>query len=273
MEPSTSISIRGQNEISLVPARERAYSKIREDMSGYAFVLAVTGLSQIGLFYKPQIGVFLTTAALGILMAVAAKYSRVRSVVLGIAIIPLLGMINLSFVQQSAFAQTLVLYSSMLILSAFYRILLPKRVAPMTQTNTHALSMKYLLGAGIAGTILGLLSYKLLVNNYVFGGTPISLVVGAAIVGALAEESLFRGLIQKQATYVMRPIHAVVLTGLVYLTLSFSHFSPWSLVVGIISSLVLSILYMKKSSLILTTALNITSKLVYIGMIAKYLIH
>ena len=100
----------------------------------------------------------------------------------------------------------------------------------------------------------------------------LGLVVAVAAVGALAEEFLFRGLIQKQAMQVMRPLYAFLLTVLLFGTLSLSHFSGWALPLGLLTAAILSAIYAKTQSLLLTITLNLVSKMVYLALISKYLL-
>jgi membrane protease YdiL (CAAX protease family) len=239
---------------------------------GYGLIVAAVAVGQVSLFYQPKLGAYLTAAALALLMGIAAQSSANRKLALTAALIPLLSMINLSIVQQSAFEQTAILYSSMLVLALAYRIIM----APATTPVPSHLSLRGYLGSlplmAITGALLGLLGYKLLTSSYIFGGIRLWQVIAVAIIGACAEEALFRGLIQRQATQLMRPVYAATITSLLFLTLSFSHFTAWSLLVGALSTAILSTVYVIKPNLILTTTLNLASKLVYVGLVAKYLL-
>lgn len=259
-----------QNTVALSSSSQSV--PFREDLSGYVLILASVCLAQLGLFFQPQLGAYLTAGTLALLMLLAAKYDRVRNVVLVSAIIPLLGMINLTFIQQSAFEQTVVLYGAMLILSIAYRIILRKRTVGAKVHVAWSDYGKYLVGAVFLGTLLGILSYKFLATSYVFGGVSILEVAGLAIFGAVSEESFFRGLLQRQASIAMPKMIAVWYTCLLYITLSLSHFTPWAVAAGLVSTLTLSFFYRKLPSVWLTTALNCVSKLVYLGLMAKYII-
>jgi membrane protease YdiL (CAAX protease family) len=241
-------------------------------MLGYGLIVGTVAAGQVSLFYQPKLGAYLTAAALALLMGIAALSSANRKLALSAALIPLLSMINLSIVQQSAFEQTAILYSSMLVLALAYRIIL----APATTVVSSHLSLRGYLGSlpavAIAGVLIGLLGYKLLISSYIFGGIRLWQVAVVAVIGACAEEALFRGLIQRQATQLMRPVYAATITSLLYLTLSFSHFTGWSLLVGALTTAILSATYVIKPNLVLTTTLNLASKLVYVGLVAKYLL-
>jgi membrane protease YdiL (CAAX protease family) len=267
MEPNTTILT---NAATLGSARRVV--PFREDLSGYALILASICLAQLGLFFQPQLGAYLTAGTLALLMLLAAKYDRVRNVVLASAIIPLLGMINLTFIQQSAFEQTAVLYGAMLVLSVVYRIILRQRTPAHRVPVIRPQYATFLFAAVIFGSLLGVLSYKLLSTSYVFGGVPVAKVLILAIFGAVSEESFFRGLIQRQASVAMPRTIAVWYTALLYITLSLSHFTPWSIAAGLISTITLSFFYRRFPNLWLTTILNCTSKLVYLALIAKYVI-
>jgi membrane protease YdiL (CAAX protease family) len=259
--------------IATVPTAEAGHTGLwHHSLVSYILIFGAVIAGQVSLFYKPNLGAYLTAAALALLMGIATLSDVNRKLALSAAIIPLLSMINLSIVQQSAFEQTAILYSSMLVLALAYRFILAPGTTPV---NSH-LSLRGYLGSlslmAIVGALLGLLGYKLLINSYIFGGTRFWQVIIVAIVGACAEEALFRGLIQRQATQLMRPVYAAALTSLLYLTLSSSHFTGWSLLVGAVSSATLSTIYVIKPNLILTTTLNLASKLIYIGLVASFVL-
>jgi membrane protease YdiL (CAAX protease family) len=238
---------------------------------GYGLIVGVVAAAPVSLFYNPQLGAYLTVAALALLMGMAALSDLKRKLALSAAIIPLLGMINLSIVQQSAFEQTAILYGSMLVLALIYR-----RVLASTKPESAHLSLRGYMGSlpvvAIIGALLGIIGYKLLINSYIFGGVRLWQVAMVAVIGACAEEALFRGLIQRQATQLMRPVYAAILASLLYLPLALSHFTGWSLLVGALTTAILSTIYVIKPNLILTTTLNLASKLVYVGLVAKYLL-
>jgi membrane protease YdiL (CAAX protease family) len=272
MSNSTPFPYPTQTDIHLVPARERVYTNIREDVSGYAFVLFIIIAGQLGIFVQPVLGTVLTIISLSILLGVAAKYRRVRKVVLTAAIIPLLTLVNLTFAQSSVFGQTVVLYAGMLLVSLAYRYAYRKKISDKSRVKLHNNFSGYLIYAVSLGSLLGAISFRLLANGYDLGATPALWIVPVAILGAVAEESLFRGLIQRQAISVMKPVHAVILTSLLYVALTMVHFSFWSVVVGLISTIMLSTMYMKKSSVLLTTTMNAVSKVTYVMLIAKFVI-
>jgi membrane protease YdiL (CAAX protease family) len=273
MDNTTSFPYPTQTDIHLVPARERVYTNIREDVSGYAFVLSVIIAGQLGVFVQPVLGTVLSIVSLGILLGVAAKYRRVRKVILAAGSVPLLTLVNLTFAQATAFSQTIVLYSGMLLVSLMYRYTFRKKILEDTRSQLRKNFPSYLVYAISLGILLGAICFRLLASGYDFGATPVIWVLSIALLGALAEESFFRGLIQHQAMTVMKPVHAVILTSLLYVTLAMGHFTFWSLLVGLISTVILSFVYMKKSSVLLTTIMNIVSKIVYVALIAKFVIY
>lgn len=236
---------------------------------GYGVMIIAVAAALVSLFYNSKVGVYVTVGALALLLAMAARDAIKRRLLLLAAIIPLLGMINLSFTCASALGQTTILYASMLVLALIYRRLWKTEIiTPAGAVVGTRLRKATIPIAVVASLLTGLLAARLLSTGYVFGGTALWRVVVVAILGAAAEESLFRGLIQRQATQLMRPLYAVGLTCLLYLPLCFNHFSGWSLLIGALTSAILSATYAIKPNLLLTGTLNLTTKLVYLFVTA-----
>ncbi len=124
----------------------------------------------------------------------------------------------------------------------------------------------------VAGQAVGGLNYLFLQHHYIFTGYSLPLIACAAVVMAFAEEMLLRGLIQQQAAKVFHPLVAAFGTAILYVLLALDHGTMLSLVPAMLLGVVLSFTYYKKQNLILTTTINATAKLTYIGLVATFIL-
>lgn len=258
----------------LQPDAERSSLGGKQSLVLISLLAVAIAAGQVSLFYAPNAGVYITTLALALVMALSTRtQAQARAVITSTAVIPLLSLVNLSIVQQSAFSQTAILYIPMLILGLIYSYIFRQKTEKIQDNRHLRFYIVGIVGSLSVGAAIGALCYLLLKGAYVFEGINLQLVFAVAAVGALAEEFLFRGLILRHALEITRPIYAVLFTTLLYGTLSLSHFSNWSLPLGLLTAAVLSTLYAKTHNLVLTITLNMASKFVYLGLIAKYLLH
>jgi membrane protease YdiL (CAAX protease family) len=125
----------------------------------------------------------------------------------------------------------------------------------------------------VFGQLLGLVGFGLLRHQYDFRDSTLPLVALGSVVFAIAEESLFRGLIQQRAMLLFNPKLATALSAALYAGLMFGHrgglLSP---VFGALLGTSLAIVYYKKQNLLLTITINAATKLTYIGLVAIFVL-
>ena len=124
----------------------------------------------------------------------------------------------------------------------------------------------------VIGEVVGVLGYALLCDHYAFRGVPILQAVMAIVTFAVAEEMLFRGMIQRQAARVVHPIVAAVLAAALYTTIFIGHTSALNTSFALVAGTVLSVVYYFKPHVLLTTTANIVMKLSYFGLIATFIL-
>lgn len=238
----------------------------------FAVILAVLAAAQITLFAKPVVGVYLTAAALAILVGLALWKEKARQLAVGAAILPAATMISLSLPPTMAFARIVVFYDAILILALIYRFAFTLDY-PLQNTSLTARGYALALPLmAVIGQILGLIGYGMLRHQYGFAQTALPLVAAAAVVFAISEEMLFRGLIQQRGSLVLHPAMAAVLSSLLYASYTFGHQGSWlSPLFGLLMGIVLSIIYYKKPNLILTITVNSFTKLTYVALMAAFI--
>jgi membrane protease YdiL (CAAX protease family) len=221
---------------------------------------------------SPIVGVYITAGAIVALGTAALLKQYSLQLVLSAAIIPVALMINLSLPLSSVFAQTTVFYAALLVLGLIYRFV-------FTLDNPIEESRMSLRGYAtflplmmIIGQLLGVLGYGLLRHQYLYGHTSLPLVAATSVVFAIAEEVVFRGLIQQRASKIMHPIVAAMMSALLSFCLTIGHRGSWMTpLIGLIAGIVLATTYYKKQNLILTMTINISMKLAYVGLIAGFI--
>jgi membrane protease YdiL (CAAX protease family) len=240
----------------------------------FAWIIVAVAAAQLSLFGKPVVGVYVNAAAFASLIALALWQERARQLATSVAILPVATMVNLSLPQTSAFAQAVVFYDSILILALIYRFAFTIDF-PLSNTRLslrgYAFALPLML---VAGQVLGTLGFVLLRHQYAYGNTPLSLVAAVAVLFAISEEMLFRGLIQQRATQLLHPALAAALSALTFAAFTFGHTGSYlSPLFGLILGLALAATYYKKQNLILTITINAATKLAYVGLIAGFIFH
>ena len=238
----------------------------------FAYVLVAIGAPQITLLWRPMVGTYVTVASLAALIILAAKSPKARTVAISAAILPLVTMVNLCLPQTGTFAQMVVFYDSLLLLALVYRFMFTLD-EPVENTQLTARGYAFALPLMIViGQVLGVIGYFMLRNHYDYKAISLPLVAAASVVFAFAEETFFRGLLQQRAARVLHPAVATLLSIVAYSLTSVGTSTILPAVMALLSGSVLSLTYYKKQNLILTTTINATTKLVFIGLLATFVL-
>ncbi len=179
--------------------------------------------SQVVLLANASVGVYITALALISLVGLGLWSDKARHVAISAAIIPAATMISLTVPQNSVFSQTVVFYDSLLILGLVYRFIFTLDF-PLERTKLnfkgYAMAIPFVM---ILGEVLGVIGYLLLKHHYTFDHSDMPLIAAAVVVFAIAEETVFRGLIQQRASLVMNPKLAIFLPVVLYTAMSVGH--------------------------------------------------
>lgn len=230
----------------------------------------VIAISQLTLLWRPVVGIYFNAAALAILVGIALWKDKLQQTAISVAIIPTATMIVLALPQTTLFAQTVVFYDAILVLAIIYRLMFtldyPLGFTRMTLKG-YGLAVPLML---VLGEVLGLLGYGMLRHHYTFGHTSLPLVAASVVVFALAEETLFRGLIQQRASQIMHPMVAALLTTMLFTFAGINNITYLAPLFSLILGAVLSYTYTKKQNLLLTGSINALAKLTYVGLMASF---
>lgn len=233
-------------------------------------IVAIIIIAQATLLDRPIVGIYFNAAALAALVALALWKEKIRQLAISVAIIPVSTMIVLSLPQTTTFAREVVFYDSILILGLIYRFMFtldyPIGFTKLTLKG-YALTLPLM---AVAGEILGVIGYVMLRHQYIFNKTSLPLVAATVVVFALAEETLFRGLIQQRAAQVMHPMTAAILSTILFTFTSISTTTYLAPLFSLILGATLAYTYAKKQNLVLTFTINALTKLTYIGLMAGF---
>jgi membrane protease YdiL (CAAX protease family) len=233
-------------------------------------IILIMAAAQLTLLWRPIAGVYVNAGALAILIGLALWIEKIRQLAISVAIIPVATMIVLSLPQTSIFAQMVVFYDVILILGFVYRFMF---TFDYPLKNTHLSLKEYAFSLSlmaVAGETLGIIGYLMLRHHYVFGHTSLPLVAASVAVFALAEETLFRGLIQQRAMQVMPPLQAAILPTMLFIFTSISIATVLAPAFSLLLGAALAFAYYQKQNLVLTGTINVLVKLTYIGLMASF---
>lgn len=245
---------------------------LRKNVWVALYVLAALAASQSVLLMKPLLGVYVTAVVLVALLALSLKSEPARKLAIASAVLPTTMLVAISLPQTDAFARSAVFYDSLLLFALLYGY----TFTISEPRSALSLGKKYIVFVPlmiVSGQALGALGFGMLRHTYPYHGISLYLVASTAVVFAIAEELLFRGLIQQQAAKVMHPVVAAIVATLAYAIVFISHGSFLPALFALVSGAVLSGVYYFKPNLILTTTLNAVMKVTYIGLLATFVLH
>lgn len=226
---------------------------------------------QLSLLWKPKLGVYVTELSLLGLFSIALRVEQVRKLAIVAAILPVALLVSLSLPGLDTFSRTNAYYSivlALMILCSFtFRLDEPLGIQVLGKKLLVLLPLMVVIGE-----VMGSLGFSMLRHTYTFSGTPLPLVAGAIITFAVAEEFLFRGLIQTQASKIFHPSVAVALTILAYGAVFIGHGSVLPALFAVIAGTILSLTYYFRQNLILTITTNAVMKLGYLGLLATFVL-
>lgn len=232
-----------------------------------ALATTVAGM-QLAFLVSPLHGVYATVMALAACMLIAVRSRAARLVAVATAVIPAATLLALCVSGSSSFVRACVLYGALLALGITYRLQFAGTPAFQGRGPVRAGAFARLLpGMVVLGQALGALAYVALQHQYAYGGIAVGTVVGAAVLFAITEEIFFRGLLQPSAATVLHPGMAAVLSAVLYAAVHLGAGNWVAVAVAAVTGAVLAAVYYKTRSVALTVALNITAKLVFMGLL------
>jgi membrane protease YdiL (CAAX protease family) len=262
------ITERFQKRIQHVCQASRPYTK--NSPLGLILLICVAA-PQLVLIHHSIGGSYVTVAAFAALVIIAAIKSNWRNLCLSTAIIPLALMVNLSLPKVSFFEQTVIFYAAILLLAQVYRYLFtldePLKKSTLSFRG-YIVALPYMF---VTGQILGIIGYSMLRHNYPFGHEALPVVAVTSVFFAIAETTLFQGLIQQQAARQFHPRIAAILAMLLYPIVTIGHTTIWAPVFALLVGAVLALTYYRKQNLLLTMTINALSKLAYVGLMASFI--
>jgi membrane protease YdiL (CAAX protease family) len=248
---------------SLAPFRQNTWAML--------LIAAVIGATQLTLLWQPTVGIYVNAGAFAVLVGLALWRPQLRALAVSTAILPTANMIMLSLPETNTFARTTVFYSALLVIGLIYRFAFtldfPKDKTHLSLSN-YAFMLPLMV---VIGQLMGVIAYGMLRHHYIFDGTSLPLVAAAAVVFAVAEETVFRGLIQQQAGLVMSPVIAGLLSTVLFALMSIDSTTFLVPLFALLLGAVLSITYYKKQSVVLTITINAAAKLTYVGLMATFI--
>jgi len=234
-------------------------------------IVAIIVIAQLALLDRPIVGVYVNAAALALLVGLGLWRDKIRQLAISVAIIPISTMILLSLPQTTTFAREVVFYDAILILGLIYRFMFTLDY-PLGFTKLTMKGYAFTLGlTTLAGEVLGLIGYGMLRHHYIFDKTSLPLLAATVVVFALAEETLFRGLIQQRAAQVMHSMTAAILSTMLFTFTSINTTTYLAPLFSLILGATLAYTYAKKQNLVLTFTINAAAKLTYLGLMATFI--
>ena len=233
----------------------------------YISVVVLIFISQVLLLNMPVFGICTNIAILVGLCVLAMRNTKARATAIAMSIIPVTNFATLAFRQANVFNQIVFFYSIMLLLAITYRYLFIKnKLIILKKYKKNAIMVPVII---ILLQIIGVVLYSLLAHRqHQFDGMPLNIIAVSVIGFALAEELLFRGFIQEVVAKVTNPKIATILTIIIFVSVTIPQGNIAITFLSLITGAALSLIYYFKQNILLTTATNITLKLIFLGLLA-----
>lgn len=221
---------------------------------GIGSCLLIGGAHAALLFY-PELGVYTNAFVFAVLIGLALARPYVQKLALVLAIIPASNMVGMALLPPNMFWLGVTQYGSWLVFGVIYWLLFSRR--PSLGSASTRLAAYVLLG----GIAFGLFAFMVVGRPPAFTDSYWLLALTVIIGSAVAEELLFRGLIQEQGNKIMRLGNAAALSVVLYTILSFGAQSVWMPVVAFFASSILAGVYIRYRSLSLNVLLSSSMKI------------
>lgn len=253
-------------------AAARPFKPLRQNWALCLGTILLLAAAQLSLRWRPAVGVYVNAGVFAAFCGLALWREQFRKLAISLAILPVAMMITLSLPQANNFAEAVVFYDALLLLALVYRFWFtidePVQSTALAARG-YGLTLPLMV---VVGQALGGVGYLLLRMHYMYLPVSLPLVAAASVVFAIAEEMLFRGLIQQRAAKVMHPALAAVLSAVAYALFTIDHSTSLGPLFGLLMGAVLSFIYFKKQNLLLTITVNAMSKLAYIALLATFVL-
>lgn len=275
IKKTTKTTIRLAHKYSLIKFTKRFWKSTSSyRKNGWMFLLMIAALvaAQATLIWAPRVGIYINTGALVIVTAVAIARKDLRKEAISMGILPVANMVVLSIMPTTQFGNTVVFYGTVLVLALIYSFLfILDEPLERTSLGTRGYAT-YIPIMIFVGQLLGLFGYLFLRHHYPYISVSLPLLALVAVVLGFSEELLLRGLIQQRGENVFHPVIAAVGTTILYTVLGLYHQTMLAIPVSLLTGAVLAFVYYKKQNLLLTTTINVASKLVYVGLVAAFIL-
>lgn len=237
-----------------------------------AWLFVAMMVPELVLRVRPVVGIYVAAISFAGLLAVALRWGEMRKLAIAAAVWPLTLLLTAALPQPDIFRQTGVLYDTLLVLAAGYEYIfaLDEPSTAYSLGKYYGLTIPLMI---VVGEALGVLGFGLLRHQYAFRGMSLPLVATAAVLYAIAEEFYFRGLIQRQAAKYVQPIIAAAAAAVLYAAANIGQSNALPVVFALISGATLSAVYYFKPNIVLTSTLNATMKLTYLGLLVTFVLH
>jgi membrane protease YdiL (CAAX protease family) len=223
--------------------------------------------------WNPIIGIYVEYVAFAVLLGIALYSERARKLAVSAAILPMSMMLAFCVPHVTYLTDTTVLYGAMLAFAIIYQRILanPKPVvAPISAPDVRLADFSQML---LIGLIFGGEGYFVLRHYYLYQGTPLLLVAVVAAMSAAAEVILFQGLIQEQASRIMKSSQAAVLTTILFAAANIGRSTWLTAAFALTIGGTMAMTYYSRRNLGLVLVTNIAMKVSYVCLVTAYVIH
>ncbi|HEV2413136.1 MAG TPA: CPBP family glutamic-type intramembrane protease [Candidatus Saccharimonadales bacterium] len=250
---------------------------VGKQLAAILVLMAAIVAAQVTSIRKPELAVYIDPVVFLSFAIASLLNSRLRKLLLAIAIIPFVDFVTIITASIHGFNQIIVFYEAILVTGlivwSHFRVDNPKSEKLHIKIDWNRLAL-FASALIVVGEGLSALGYLMLPHSSPLLAIPFWRAMADTLLFAVGEVLLFQGLIQHQADKLVSPVVAFTLTTSLFVAMHTGNQAlSANLVFAALSGAVLSISYSLRKNLITTGFLNIVVKCVYLSILATFVAH
>jgi membrane protease YdiL (CAAX protease family) len=223
---------------------------------GAVFILLYT---KYAILFVPVVGAFLNTISLSIFLVDSIFDEEYRSISVALAILFVSNTVQLTIGDSNVLVNTIILYVPLFGLGLTYWILLDR---PHKKIIKPYMYIEFAVMAFI-GVVIGCIGYWFIPKGSLLSQAPLWFIFIFSPAFAIAEELIFRRLIQFEFHKMTSDWIAIPFTALIFATVTTNR-TPQVMAFGLLSGIVLALIFARTKSVMHTTILNASMKITFL---------
>jgi membrane protease YdiL (CAAX protease family) len=239
----------------------------------FASLAIFAALPAILMAWNQIAGIYALYLVFAALLVIAVRSERLRNLAVAAAILPVSTMLTICLPHLTHLTDAAVFYGAILSFALVYRRMFASSKTGTVPEAGLVGSLADTIRMVLIGLVFGGEGYLVLRHYYLYQGTPLPLLVTVAVMSAVAEVMLFQGLIQEQASRVMRPSQAAILSTIAFTAANIGSSSWLTAAFAATIGATIAMTYYSTRNLNLAILANVAMKVSFVCLMSSVVIH